>query len=66
MLYALNLYIDVCQLFLNKTEKKKLLGKSKVWSVLMPESNFEMYQKMHCWVDRGKYKYVIKQIQKKC
>ena len=31
MLYALNLYIDVCQLFLNKTEKK-LLGKFKAWS----------------------------------
>ena len=67
MLYALNLYIDVWQLFLNKTgKKKKLLGKFKAWRVLMPENNFEMYQKMHCWVDRGKDKYVIKQIQKKC
>ena len=24
MLYSLNLYSDVCQLFLNKTEKKKI------------------------------------------
>ena len=65
MLYALKLYIDVCQLFLDKTEKKNCWGRLR-HEVLMSESNFEMYQKMHCWVGRGKDKCVIKQIQKKC
>lgn len=34
MLYALNLYVDVCQLFLNKTGKKPHGGKEREVAVL--------------------------------
>ena len=66
MLYALNLYIDVCQLFLNKAGKKTCWWSVKEWSVLMSSSSFEMHQKMHRCVDRGMDTYVIKQIEQKC